>query len=246
MGRGDELIAVVGLAFEARIAAGAGVRVVSRGDSDDLAASISRAFRDGARGVVSFGVAGGLSPDLAPGTCVIASSIVTGTDRFSRFNTHEDWSQTLAQAMPGAVRGTLYGSAGPVTHPHVKATLHRETGAVAVDMESHIVGDVAAAHGLPMAAIRVVTDPAGRALPASILSAMRPNGAVNLPALLWAMLKRPSDLPTLLRLAIDMHAAHATLLRGRELFAAGPRSAPSMPKVAEGFGIGGRPLPVTG
>jgi adenosylhomocysteine nucleosidase len=249
MGRGDELIAVVGLAFEARIAAGAGVRVVSRGDSDDLAASLSRAFRDGARGVVSFGVAGGLSPDLAPGTCVIASSVVSGTGRFNRFNTHEDWSQTLAQAMPSAVRGTLYGSAGPVTHPRIKAALHQQTGAVAVDMESHIVGDLAAAHDLPMAAIRVITDPATRELPASVLSAMRPNGAVDIPALIWAMLKRPSDLPTLLQLAVDMHAAHATLLRGRELLAAGPRSAQSAPKVAEGFQIGGRsasPVPVTG
>ena len=217
MGCGDELIAVVGLAFEARIAAGPGVRVICSSDGDNLAASLSRAFRDGARGVVSFGVAGGLSPDLEPGTCVIGSSIVSGTDRINRIDTHGDWSKNLLRAIPGAVGGTLYGSYGPVTHPRTKAALYKKTGAIAVDMESHIVGGVAAAHGLPMAAVRVITDPAARALPPSVLAAMRPSGAVDVAALVWSLLKRPCDLPALMRLALDAHAARATLVRGRKL-----------------------------
>jgi hypothetical protein len=144
MGRGGELIVVVGLAFEARIAAGPGIRVISRGHDEELGVSLARAFREDARGVVSFGVAGGLSPDLVPGTCVIGSAIVSGTNRMNCVSTHDDWSKDLLQAMPGAVRGPLYGSSGPVTDPRAKAALHKTTGAIAVDMESHIVGGAAA------------------------------------------------------------------------------------------------------
>jgi hopanoid-associated phosphorylase len=217
MRRGGELIVVVGLAFEARIAGALGVRVISRGNGEDLAGALSRACLEGVLGVVSFGVAGGLCPDLAPGTCVIGSTIVSGTGRMNRVSTHDDWSKNLLQAMPGAVRGTLYGSREPVTHPPAKAALYKTTGAIAVDMESHVVGGVAAAHGLPMAAIRVIADPAPRALPTSVMAAMRLNGTVDIAALVWSMLKRPRDLPTLLRLALDAHAARATLLRGRKL-----------------------------
>jgi hopanoid-associated phosphorylase len=217
MGCGGELIAVVGLAFEARIAAGPGIRVISRGNDEDLAVSLARAFREGARGVVSFGAAGGLSPDLAPGTCVIASAIVSGSRRMKRVSTHDDWSKNLLQAMPGAVTGPMYGSPGPVTNPRAKAALYQTTGAIAVDMESHTVSGVAAAHGLPMAAIRVITDPAARTLPRSVLAAMRPNGTVDIAALICSVLKRPCDLPCLMRLALDAHAARLTLLRGRKL-----------------------------
>jgi adenosylhomocysteine nucleosidase len=229
MGRGGELIAVVGLAFEARIAAGPGVRVISRGNDEDLAVSLARAFRDGARGVVSFGVAGGLSPNLAPGTCVIGSAILSG----KRVSMHDGWSKNLLQAMPGAIRGPLYGSPGPVTNPRAKAALYRRTGAIAVDMESHIVGDVAAAHGLPMAALRVITDPAARALPPSVLAALRPNGAVDIAALIWSVLKRPCDLPSLMRLAVDAHAARHTLLRGRKLLDSSCGMADSIAPVPE-------------
>jgi adenosylhomocysteine nucleosidase len=217
MGRGGELIAVVGLAFEARIASGPGIHVISRGDGEDLAVSLARAFRDGARGVVSFGVAGGLSPDLAPGTCVVGSAILSGTDCINRVSTHDDWSENLLQAMPDAVCGPLYGSPAPVTRPRAKAALYKITGAIAVDMESHIVAGVAAAHRLPMAAIRVITDPAARALPPSVLAGLRPNGTVDIAGLIRSLLKRPHDLSTLVRLALDAHAARRTLLRGRKL-----------------------------
>jgi hypothetical protein len=137
-----------------------------------------------------------------------------------RVDTHPDWAQNLLRAMPGAVYGTLFGSPGPVVHPHAKAELHRRTGAVAVDMESHIVGAVAAAHGLPMAAIRVVTDPAERALPASALAAMRPDGTVDVTAIIWSLLRRPFELPALMRVAFDAKAARVTLLHGRKLLGA--------------------------
>ena len=55
-----------------------------------------------------------------------------------------------------------------------------ETGAVAVDMESHIAAAYAAEAGLPFAALRVVSDPAGRALPALAMAAIKPNGDIDL------------------------------------------------------------------
>ena len=211
------MIAVVGLAFEARIATGPGVKVICSGNGKNLAASLTRAIEEGATGVMSFGVAGGLSPDLAPGTCIIGSAILYGTDRINRINTHDDWSQSLAQTIPGAIRGILFGVPSPVTHPDAKAALYMRTGAIAVDMESHIVGGVAAAHGVPMAAVRVIADPAARAIPKSALAAMRPNGTTDIPAMLWSMLKRPADLPAVVRIALDARAARATLRRGRQL-----------------------------
>jgi hopanoid-associated phosphorylase len=158
---------------------------------------------------MSFGVAGGLSPALRPGTCIIGSAILYETDRINRINTDDDWSQNLLQTIPGAIRGMLFGVPGPVTHPQTKAALYLKTGAIAVDMESHIVGGVAAAHGLPMAAIRVIADPAARAIPPSALAAMRPNGTTDVAAMIWSMLKRPSDLPAVVRTALDARAARA-------------------------------------
>ncbi len=68
------MIVVVGMAFEARIAAGLGVPVICGGDGRNLATTLARAMAAGCGGLISFGVAGGLAPDLKPGTCVIGSS----------------------------------------------------------------------------------------------------------------------------------------------------------------------------
>ena len=75
-GGGNRMIVVVGMAFEARIAAGLGVPVVCGGDGQNLAASLARAMAAGCGGLISFGVAGGLAPGLKPGTCVIGSAII--------------------------------------------------------------------------------------------------------------------------------------------------------------------------
>ena len=214
------MIVVVGLAFEARIAAGPGVQVICSGDGRHLAASLERALAVAGRcpGLVSFGVAGGLAAELHPGSCVVASEVVFEERRLP---TDAAWSQHLMRTIPGAVYGPLVGVPAPVADPASKSELHLRTGAIAVDMESHVVADMAAAHGLPMIAIRVITDPAERALPVSALAGMRPDGTTDMAAVLRSLVRRPYDVPALLRTALDARAARATLLRGRQLL--GPR-----------------------
>ena len=67
------MIVVVGMAFEARIAASLGVPVICGGDGKNLAATLTRTMAAGCGGLISFGVAGGLAPHLVPGDCVIGS-----------------------------------------------------------------------------------------------------------------------------------------------------------------------------
>ena len=224
------MIVVVGLAFEARIAAGSGLPIICSGDGRTLTPDLKRAIASGCSGLISFGVAGGLDPKLKPGTCVVGSAIVTGD---IRHETDRYWSQRLLEAMPGAVHGLLVGTDGPVCTPADKHALNRETGALAVDTESHMVARAAAGHGLPMAAIRVIADPAHRGLPEAALTAIRADGTTDLLAVLRSVMRRPHQLPALLRTALDARAARATLLRGRSLLAplpaaAGYRSAPGL------------------
>lgn len=214
------MIIVVGLAFEARIAAGPGVHVICSGDGRNLVAKLTAAIEDarktvpGCPGIISFGVAGGLAPHLRPGTCVVGSAVVSGS---TQMPISAQWSQKLLQTIPGAVSGMLLGVSAPVANPDEKRALYLRTGAIAVDMESHIVAAVGQAHDLPVAAIRVITDPARRALPASAVAAMRPNGTTNIGAMLRSVLARPRELPALMQTALDARAARATLVRGRNL-----------------------------
>jgi adenosylhomocysteine nucleosidase len=212
------MIVVVGLAFEARIAAGPGMSVICSGDGQNLSNAVTRAITPDCRGLVSFGVAGGLDPNLKPGACVVASAIVSGNTRMA---TDPEWSEQLVKTIPDAVYGILAGVRAPVADPAAKRALHEKTGAIAVDMESYVVAKVAAAHGLPMAAIRVITDPAMRALPEAVLAAMRPDGTTSITAMIRSLVKRPRELPALVQTALDARAARSTLLRGRQLLGPG-------------------------
>ena len=93
--------------------------------------------------------------------------------------------------------------------------------ALAVDNESHVVASVAAACGLPMAAVRVIMDPVTRELPAVALAAVRANGTIDLAALIHSIMRRPGELPMLLRTALDAWIGFAALLRCRQLLGPG-------------------------
>jgi len=208
------VIAVAGMAFEARIAARAGTRAICVGNAPKLADSLARAIGDDCCGLISFGLAGGLSPELQAGTCVVGSTILAGT---ARFTTDRDWARNLLQAIPGAVHGGIVGVHAPIAHPDAKRALHAGTGAMAVDTESHVVASVAAARGIPMAAVRVITDSAQYALPQCALAAVRADGTIDIAALIRSIVKTPGELPMLLRTARDALVGGVVLLRTRQL-----------------------------
>lgn len=187
--------------------------VLGRGERGGQARSIEQAIRAGCRGVISFGIAGGLAPGLEPGAWIVGSQII---DRAGRaLPTCPNWSARLLEALPGAVHGPIVGSDGPVAHPAVKRLIHKRTGAAAVDMESHVAAEQAMNHGVPFVALRVVCDPAHRALPSAALAGMRDDGTTDGIAVLRGLVSRPSAFLGVMRAAADAAAARTVLEAGR-------------------------------
>jgi hypothetical protein len=102
-----------------------------------------------------------------------------------------------------------------------KAALHRTTGSLLVDMESHIVARVAGRHRLPFAAARVISDAAHRTLPPAARVGMKSDGGMDLPAVLRSLLANPGQLPALIWTGLEAERGFRALLRGYRCL--GPR-----------------------
>ncbi|MBR8342265.1 phosphorylase [Burkholderia ambifaria] len=215
------VIAVTGMAFEARIARGHGVEAVFAARADRLERTLAEATARGCAGIVSFGTAGGLAPDLAPGALVIADAI---DGPFGRVQTDPAWSARLVAALHDTpvwarvTRGTMAAVGAPVISEQEKASLHRAKGALAVDMESHIAAAFAASRGVPFAVCRAIVDPAWRTLPRAATAGLRDDGSTAILPILRELLKQPSQLGPLLQVAGDARAARTTLIQARHAF----------------------------
>jgi hypothetical protein len=109
----------------------------------------------------------------------------------------------------------------PIAGASEKRRLHARTGAVAVDTESHIAARIAAAHRIPFAACRAIIDSAHRDLPPAAMVGLRPDGTPDVLAVFRSVAKQPSQLPALIRTAVDARIAGAALRRGRRQLGAG-------------------------
>jgi len=221
------IIAVTSLAREAFIARGHGVTVVCC-PSSRLGSALSSAIVPGVSGIISFGIAGGLDPDLVAGDWVVASAVRNGNNAIA---TDSKWTQELFRRLPGAVLADIVGSDELVVNSSHKSHLYRTTGAAAVDMESHIAAEIAALHDIPFACCRVIIDSAHRTLPAATALALHPNGTVDVLGVMRSILQTPSQLPGLIRTAFDACIAERALRKGRKWLGLGYGS----PFVSERF-----------
>jgi len=212
------IIAVTGLAKEAKIVGVADVvAVAGGGDSDGLAQKLDALHGD-LKGVISIGLAGALSPHLKVGDVVIADQILTGLENW---DCHEAWRVRLLSRLPHAHQGQMFGSDVIIENAETKSGLYDATGALAVDMESQVAARFAAKRNLPLAALRVISDDASHVLPPAALVAMKPDGGIALGRVLGSLLKKPTQVPALVRTARASNKAFAELLRCRDLCGVG-------------------------
>jgi adenosylhomocysteine nucleosidase len=155
----------------------------------------------GANRLLSIGVAGALDPGLKAGDVVLPVTV-----RDAGGNTyHPDprWRSCLRQHLPRYMHvndGGLFQVEKILDQAKQKQALFDPASAVAADMESAAIADIAASHGIPFLAVRVILDIASMSLPRSSLQAADGQGRVSSWRLIRGLCRYPYELASYPRL----------------------------------------------
>jgi adenosylhomocysteine nucleosidase len=136
------------------------------------------------------GLAGALAPDLAIGEIVIQGS---------------------CPPLPGVHFGTLATSSGIVATPADKAALFRQSGALAVDMETAPAQRLAESLHIPFLAVRAISDTAAQTLNPALLTLVDPDGRPRVARALRQLAGGSIKLSDLLRVRRATNVALARL-----------------------------------
>ena len=183
----------VGLGNESWIllANGAGPRLVQRMLGSETAEQWSGRGRISR--LLSVGLCGALDPALRVGDIVISGT-------------------AFARATGSFVEGRIYSVDRVIVEAAEKASLYRETGCSAVEMESAAVEQAAEDWGVAYGAVRVVSDRATEELPLDFNDYRDMDGNFQVPRIVWAALRNPfRGLPWLVRLGRNSNIANERL-----------------------------------
>ena len=176
-------------------------------------AGAQRLARAGATALASVGTAGGLDPALRCGAVLVPREVHVLEGQ--PLAAHAPWRAAVLAALPRDCQvseDALLTSRFPVGSRLDKAIAWRETGCVAIDMESAAVARFAASAAVPFVVLRVIVDTAGDELPEPVVAASR-GGKVALGSLLWRLALTPWNIAEVHRLARRFRTACDMLAR---------------------------------
>jgi adenosylhomocysteine nucleosidase len=201
---------VTGLKAEAVLARRLNAEVRVTAARADTAQCILKELLDaGVTSLLSFGVGGGLAPQLRAGDLVLATAIQSPAGKHLCTQAMLD---AMAASLPQAHQQMIWASDLPIKSAQEKQEFYRRTDCWLADMESHHVAAMAQKHGLAFGALRVVCDPADFDLPPAALIPLTAQGEANIPAILAALFASPRQLPALM--ALGKH--HACAIKALE------------------------------
>jgi len=148
-----------------------------------------------ATGLISIGTAGGLSPHLLPGTLLIPKRILLGNGTV--VPTDPDWHADIYQALNPHCpvdTGDLLTLNELVRRPEQKKSLYDKTQAIAIDMESGQLAQLAERIGVRFLALRAVMDSVDDEIPGAAAVSVNEQGDLALGTLLKYLLKNPGDI----------------------------------------------------
>ncbi len=161
--------------------------------------------------LICAGYGGGLAPELRAGDLVVAENFSDPV-----------WAARACRVL-GCRVGRLVSVAEPVQTPQAKAALAAESGAMAVDQETEAVAALCEERGIPLLALRAITDTAGEHLPVPFEVCF--DAATERPrvgALLGFLLRHPERVGPFLRFANRVARARTALADGVERLARSP------------------------
>lgn len=182
--------------------------VTCSGAGPKNAAAASQLLIDkGAKKLISWGCAAALSPDLNSGDLVLPTQLKT--ESLQLISIASPWQKyttdQLTSLNPNT--GLLIESSIVVADSTAKNTIHSQSGAIALDMESVALVQTAKQNNLPSLIIRCIADPVEMSLPKAVSYALNNQGDVIMRKLLWFLLTHPTELPSLIKLGLHFNAA---------------------------------------
>jgi adenosylhomocysteine nucleosidase len=176
--------------------------------------------------VVSYGLAGALSPDLRAGDVTICERSCledAETPGEAVVNSDPELVSLALSALDVAPRraGALTVQR-VVAAPAEKARLRESWGLDLVEMEGYWVGQAAGERGIPFLAVRALFDEAGRALP-QIPGIVTARGRSSSLRVVPHLIRHPRHIGELPRMARSRHLAIAGLVRLLDAFVAAYR-----------------------
>ena len=213
---------ITGLKFEADILKKAATRqghdapmIASVAGMQEKSYQVAKSFvEQGARGLISFGIAGGLHADTPVGSLLLADQVVG--DQGHVFQADKAWHNSLVGRLTlndPLASGPIISLSYPLISEADKRGAHDEYGAIGVDMESYGVARAAKETSVPFIIIRSISDGVTDTLPASLVPAMGPEGQIMVGTLLAGVIKNPGDIIHLPGFGLKTAKANKTLRR---------------------------------
>ena len=187
------VIVVTGTLREAAVVSGEGIVVIAGGSDPQRLRRELAAAAPGAAGIISFGMCGAIDRSLKLGQWVIGKRL---SGSFAAL-CDERWVAALAAKLPLARVGSIHADGDLLGEEQGKAERGWASAALAADMESHIVAEEAGKAGVPFVILRCVSDGAETELPPAVEVMMRPDGGVDVGAVLKSIAAKPGQVPHL-------------------------------------------------
>jgi adenosylhomocysteine nucleosidase len=163
--------------------------------------------------IMSFGIAGALSPTLKVGDIVLGTSVSSETETLAA---NQGWGVDIYMAAVKAaaklVICRVFSSGAEVANTtDERAALYEKYDCVAVDDESIAVARFAKVNNIPFACVRAISDTTTSFLPPWVLKLTSPDGVSHFGDMLEGLAQHPQDMFSLIALGVNFHTAMDSL-----------------------------------
>ena len=163
--------------------------------------------------LVSWGTAGALSENIQSGDLILADNVIANDG--DRYSFDAEWNKYIINELSNTslkIHHGMIAHAGQVLETaEEKKRLHGETNALAVDMESLAIAQIAINAKLPCVSIRAIVDEASQCIPEAVIKHTDTFGRPSLFPLFSSLIRNPGLITELIKLGAAMRAATTSL-----------------------------------